>query len=134
MSHLSVVRRFDPGIKNLDPEEPFQFQGGRVTPALSGNVYAVKGASLSLFFVVYPDPSIPAAPEGFIEYIRDGKVVGSGKVQLPAADALGRIPFVMSSPADTMPPGTYEVRAVVKQGDTARDARAFVNVEPAPNQ
>jgi VWFA-related protein len=134
MSHLTVVRRFDPGVKDLDPAEPFQFQGGRVTPTLTGTVYAAKGAMLSLFFVVYPDAASAAKPEGFVEYIKDGAVVGKGELSLPAPDAQGRIPYVMSSPAESMPPGTYEVRAVVKQGETATEERAFVNVEAAPEQ
>jgi hypothetical protein len=134
MSNLAVVRRYDAEAKNLDPGDPFQFQGGRVTPALAGTVYAVKGALLSLFFVVYPDAKIPANPEGFVEYIKDGIVVGKGAIPLPAADAQGRIRYVMSSPAESMTPGTYEVRAVIKQGETRTEERAFVNVEAAPQR
>ena len=132
MSHLSVVRRFDAAAKDLDPAEPFQFQGGRVTPTLAASVFGVKGAALSLFFVVYPDPAIAAKPEAVVEYIRDGAVVGRGAVPLGEPDAQGRIPSVMSSPADAMPPGSYEVRAVVKQGETATEERTFVTIEPAP--
>lgn len=134
MSNIAVVRRYDAAAKNLDPDDPFQFRGGRVTPTLAGTAYAVRGALLSLFFVVYPDPKIPANPEGFVEYINDGAVVGKGAIPLPAADAQGRIPYVMSSSAESMPPGTYEVRAVIKQGETQTEERAFVNVEAAPQK
>jgi VWFA-related protein len=132
VSHIGVVRRFEPAVKDLDPDEPFQMQGGRITPTLAGSVYAVKGAALSVFFVVYPDAMIAARPEAMIEYIRDGAVVGRASVPLSAVDAQGRIACVMSSPADSMPPGAYEVRVVVKQGETAADERAFVTIEPAP--
>jgi VWFA-related protein len=132
LSHISIVRRFEPAVKGLDPAESFQFQGGRVTPTLTGNVYAVKGATLSLFFVVYPEKNIPAKPEGIIEYLRDGAVVAKAAIPLPESDAKGRIPYVMSSPADAMPPGSYEVRIAVKQGDSMTEERAFVTVEPAP--
>jgi hypothetical protein len=134
MSHLTVVRRFDPGVKDLDPDEPFQYQGGRVTPTLGGTVYAVKGATLSLFLIVYPDAGAAAKPEAFIEFIRDGTVVGKGSFPLPAPDAQGRIPYVISSPAESMPPGTYEIRVVIRQGDTAAEERTFVTVEAAPQQ
>jgi VWFA-related protein len=134
MSHITVVRRFDPAVKGLDPAEPFQFQAGRVTPTLTGSVYAAKGATLSLFFVVYPDAGMAAKPEGLIEYLKDGAIVGKAAIPLPDADAKGRIPYVMSSPADAMPPGSYEVRIAVKQGDTVAEERAFVTVEPAPAQ
>jgi hypothetical protein len=134
LSHISVVRRFEPAVKDLDPDEPFQMQGGRITPALAANVYAVKGAALSVFFVVYPDASIAAKPEALVEYIRDSAVVGRAPVPLTAPDAQGRIPCVMSSPADSMPPGTYEVRVIVKQGETTADERAFVTIEAPPTQ
>jgi VWFA-related protein len=134
LSNITVVRRFDPAVKGLDPAEPFQFQGGRVTPTLTGNVYAVNGATLSLFFVVYPDSSMAAKPQGIIEYIKDGMVVGRSAIPLPDADAQGRIPYVMSSPAESMPPGSYEVRIAVKQGESITEERTFVTVEPAPAQ
>jgi hypothetical protein len=132
MSHLVVVRGFDPAAKDMDPSEPFQFHGGRVTPTLGGTVYTVRGATLSLFFVVYPDTSIAANPDGFVEYIRDGTLVAKSAISLPAADALGRIPYVVSSPAESMLPGAYDIRAVIRQGDTAVEEHAFVNVQPAP--
>jgi hypothetical protein len=132
ISHLVVVRGFDTTAKDMDPSEPFQFHGGRVTPTLGGTVYAVTGATLALFFVVYPDTSIAASPDGFVEYIRDGTLVAKSAISLPAADALGRIPYVVSSPAESMRPGAYEVRAVIRQGDTAVEEHAFVNVQPVP--
>ena len=35
------------------------------------------------------------------------------------ADALGRIPYLVSSPAESMLPGAYDVRALIRQGGTA---------------
>jgi hypothetical protein len=43
------VRGFDPAAKDMDPSEPFQFHGGRVTPTFDGTVYAVNGATLSSY-------------------------------------------------------------------------------------
>jgi hypothetical protein len=47
------------------------------------------------------------------------------------ADALVRIPYVVSSPAESMLPGAYDVRALIRQGGTAVEEHAFVNVQPA---
>jgi hypothetical protein len=106
VSSLSMIRNYQAGVKDLDPE----------------------GAQLSMFFVVYPDPSIPEKPQAMMEYIKDGQSVGRGEVPLPAPDGQGRIPYVMSAPAETLAPGMYEVRVVVKQGSTAAEDRAFVTV------
>jgi VWFA-related protein len=128
VSSLSMIRNYQAGVKDLDPEDPFQFQGGKVTPTLNAQIHPVKGAQLSMFFVVYPDPAIPDKPQAMMEYIKDGQSVGRGEVPLPAPDAQGRIPYVMSAPAETLAPGMYEVRVVVKQGNTAAEDRAFVTV------
>lgn len=132
ISSLSLVRRFEPKAKGLEPDYPFQYQGGRITPALADTVAAVKGGSLSIFFVVYPDPAVTDKPKAALEFLQDGKQVAKLDVDLPAVDASGRIPFVVSAPADAMPPGAYEVHVVVKQGATAAEDRTFVTVEAAP--
>jgi hypothetical protein len=82
-----------------------------------------------MFFVVYPDASITEKPTITIEYLKDGQPIGRGEVPLPAADALGRIPYIMSSPADAMPPGAYEIRAIAKQGNTTSQDTTVVTVE-----
>ena len=128
ISSLSLVRNYQPNAKDLQPDDPFQFQGGRITPTLGGTVYAVKGAQLSTFFIVYPDPSLPDKPQLTVEYLVDGQSVGKGEVPLPAADAKGQIPYVMSSPAEKMPPATYQIKAVVKQGSTVAEESTFVTV------
>ena len=128
ISSVSVVRGYAPNAKDLDAADPFQFQGGKITPTLSGTVYAVKGAMLSVFFVVYPDPAIAEKPQVTVQFLVGGNVVGSGELQLPAADALGRIPYVMSSSAESMPPGEYQIKAIAKQGSTTAEETAFVTV------
>jgi VWFA-related protein len=132
VSGLTLVRNYQANAPGLDPKDPFQYQGGRITPALSGTIVNVKGAQLSTFFVVYPDPAIPDKPQVVMEYALDGKPVGRGEVPLPAADGTGKIPYVMSAPAENMPPGNYEVRVLVKQGATTAEDRAFVTVAARP--
>jgi hypothetical protein len=128
ISSLAQVRSYQSNVKDLDPGDPFQFQGGRITTTLGGTVYAVKGAMLSVFMVVYPDSSIPDKPTLTIEYLVDGKVVGKAEVPLPAPDAQGRIPYVMSSPAESLPPGNYQIRALVRQGATTAEERTLITV------
>ena len=48
---------------------------------------------------------------------------------LPAADAQGRIPYVMTIPAAAIPPGVYQVRATAKQGDTESATETEVKIE-----
>lgn len=128
ISSVSVVRGYQPNARDLDVADPFQFQDGRITPTLSGVVYAAKGAMLSVFFVVYPDPSIADKPRVTLQFLLGGKVVGQGEPQLPPANPMGRIPYVMSSLAENMPPGEYQIKVVATQGSTTAEETAFVTV------
>jgi VWFA-related protein len=129
MSNISLIRSLQPNAKDLDPNDPFQYQGGRITPTLSPIVKAVQGSELAMFFVVYPDPSISAKPMVELEYIKDGQVVGKGALELPPPDAQGRIPYIMSSAASAMPPGEYVIHATVRQGSSSTEDRTTVKVE-----
>jgi hypothetical protein len=48
---------------------------------------------------------------------------------LPAADAQGKIPYVMTIQAVAIPPGSYEVRATARQGDTVSESRITVRID-----
>ena len=111
MSNIDLVRRYEPNAQGLDPSDPFQFQGGRITPTLISTISGGKGSQLTMFFVVYPDPAIATKPEITLEYMKDGQVVGKG-----SDSASGR-----------RCPGTHSVRNVVVCGSHAsgcvRDSR-----------
>jgi hypothetical protein len=129
ISSLLVVRSYTPNVKDLDSSEPFQFQGGLITPTLNHSVTKTPDAMLRLFFTVYPDSSIAAPPGVEIEFLRDGKSLTKASLPLPAADAHGRIPYVMTVPAAAIPAGSYEVRATAKQGGTTSAARTVVTFD-----
>ena len=129
MSSLTAVRAYTPAAKNLDPEEPFQFEGGSITPTLNPGVARVEGSAVRLFFTVYPDTASKAAPAAEIEFLQGGKSLTKVSMQLPGANAQGRIPYVLTIPASAIPPGLYEVRAVVKQGSSSAESKAPVRIE-----
>jgi VWFA-related protein len=129
ISSLTSVRSYTPNVKGLDPNEPFQFQGGSITPTLNNNVPRAENSVLRLFFVVYQDHSIAAKPTVEIEFLQNGKSLTKVPMQLPDADAQGRIPYVMTVPAAAIPPGVYQVRAAAKQGDTESVSQTDVQIE-----
>jgi hypothetical protein len=128
ISNLCLVRNYQANAQGLDPKDPLQFQGGRITPTLGGQVFAVKGAQLSTFFIVHPDPAIKEKPTANIEFLVDGAPIANADLPLPPPDAQGRIPYVMSAPAENMPAATYEIHVTVKQGGTKAEERMKVVV------
>jgi hypothetical protein len=128
LSSVTLVRNFEPGVKDLSPDDPYQFQGGRITPTLNTNLKVVKGAKMALFFIVYSGDKSGAPPEATVQYLKDGDVVGNAALPLPKPDAEGRIPYVLSSPLDAMTPGVYEVKVTVKQGNAAASDSVLLTI------
>ncbi len=129
ISALVPMRSYTPNVKGLDPNEPFQFQGGSVTPTMDIVVKKAAGNALRLFFTVYPDATVSAKPGVEIEFLQDGKSLTRVPMELPAADAQGRIPYLMTIPAEAIPAGSYEVRATAKQGNTSAVSSTTIRFE-----
>jgi len=129
ISSLTAVRSYTPNAKGLDPNEPFQFQGGSITPTLNDSVPKTKDAALRFFFIVYQDASIIAKPTVEIEFLKNGKSLTKVPMPLPEADAEGRIPYVMTIPAAAIPAGNYDIQATAKQGDTTSETKTTVSIQ-----
>jgi hypothetical protein len=129
ISSLVPVHSFTPNVKGLDANEPFQFQGGSITPTMDLTVKKDPNAVLRMFFTVYQDPSISAKPTVEIEFLQGAKSLTKVPMQLPAADSQGRIPYVMTVPAASIPPGSYVIRAVARQGESRAETSTTVRIE-----
>jgi VWFA-related protein len=135
LSSLAVVRSIasdhalNPPAAPVPSGDPFEFPGGKVTPSLDDAVKGGAGASLSLYFSVYPQPQATTPPELSIDFLLDGKPVAHGEPKLPAADANGRIAYIAETPIGTLKPGQYEINVTVKQSGKTAQERLFVNIE-----
>jgi VWFA-related protein len=129
ISSLVPMRSYTPNAKGLDPQEPFQFQGGSVTPTMDASIKKGPNAMLRLFFTVYQDPAIAAKPSVEIEFVQNGKSLTKVPMELPAPDAQGRIPYLMTIPADAIPAGSYDVRATARQGSSSAVSTTTIRFE-----
>jgi VWFA-related protein len=129
ISALMPMRSYTPNAKGLDPNDPFQFQGGSVTPTMDIAVKKAPNSVLRLFFTVYQDAAISAKPTVEVEFLQNGKSLTKVPMQLPAADAQNRIPYLMTIPAEAIPAGSYEVRATAKQGSTSAVSSTTIRFE-----
>jgi hypothetical protein len=50
-------------------------------------------------------------------------------MELPAADARGRIPYLVTIPAEAVRAGSYEIRATVTQGSTSAVSNTAIRIE-----
>jgi hypothetical protein len=129
ISSLLPIRSATPNPKGMDPNEPFQFQGNSLTPTLDNVVKKVPNSMLRLFFTVYQDATISGKPTVEIEFMQDGKTLQKVPMDLPAADAQGRIPYLLTIPAAAIPDGSYDIRATAKQGSTSSVSTTNVKFE-----
>jgi VWFA-related protein len=129
ISSLVAMRAYTANVKGLEANDPFQYQGGSITPTLDTAVKRDPNAALRLFFLVYQDASISGKPAVEIEFRQGGKSLTRIPMQLPAADAQGRIPYPMTIPAASIPPGTYQVYAFATQGSSKAESSTTVRIE-----
>jgi VWFA-related protein len=104
----------------VDPQDPLTFQGGKITPSLDTHLRGVKGAVMSVYFVVYPDPAIAEKPKVVIQYLQGGQLLAGAPMDLGAADKEGHYPYVASAPIENFPAGEYEVKVIAQQGSTMK--------------
>lgn len=136
MSSLALVRSVGAAAQPVDPEDPFQFTGGKVTPSLDDTVKGGQGANLSLYFTAYLGrpvlPTANAQPETAkltLEFLQDGKAVARAEQLLPQADDAGRVKYIAQMPIGTLQAGQYEMRATVSHSGKAVQDRMMVNIE-----
>jgi VWFA-related protein len=127
MSSVSIVRRTEAAPEGAPADDPLRLAGASIVPNLGSPVVPVANPELSLFMTVYPAAG-PEPVEATLEFRRDDRTVGRARPELPSADDQGRIAYVGSFPADRFPPGTYEVRATVRQGVNVVDDHAVFEI------
>jgi VWFA-related protein len=114
MSSLVLVKRGEKlPEKDRRPDNPLLVNDLVLYPNL-GEPVSRASKEVGFYFAVYPGENGPA-PESAIELLQDGKPVAQLPMPLAAA-ASGRIQQLGRLPISQLPPGTYELRAVVRQG------------------
>jgi hypothetical protein len=111
----------------LESWDPLRNGSSRIVPFVGEPTFQ-PGETVSLFLVAYPAEAKTASLT--LEFSRAGAVVGRSSAELPLPDSHGRIPYVASIPTESLPPGRYEVTAVVKVGETAARERTFFTIAP----
>jgi hypothetical protein len=128
LSSLSFIRRLESEAGSGELDDPYHFEGGKITPTLAETMPGGPSSQISLFFVIYPARDSHEPPELIIEFLHEGNVMGRATPQLPPADAQGRIPYVATSPIEQLKAGEYEVRVTVKQGAAAVQGYALFSI------
>jgi hypothetical protein len=115
MSSLVLVKRGEKvPEKDRRADNPLLVKDLILYPNL-GDPVSKTSKEVGFYFVVYPGDSGPPA-ESTIELLLNGKLVAQQPIPTAAPDASRRVQQMGRLPLDQLAPGTYELRAVVKQG------------------
>jgi VWFA-related protein len=132
LSEIALVRKVDAFHEEDDPLEPMRFEKGRVTPDLSGRL-PEKAKSVSLFFLLHPDPKVsdPLTLEMIVN--RDGIPGRRTPLPLPLRDGIATdaIPYMANFRASSLTPGFYQIQAIITQGGKTAERVASFTVEGA---
>jgi hypothetical protein len=131
LSSLAVVKRAERVPRGaLASDDPFRAGEARIVPWVTEPELDA-AREIGLFFVAYVPKGGAEAPQVTLEFLRDAQVVGRAEPALPAPDAFGRIPYVVSLPAGRFAPGHYEVVAELRAGSQRAWERTTFRVNGA---
>ncbi len=124
LSSITLVRR----LEDAQGEDPFVMGTKRAVPTLVDRVPVGGKNALSFFFTLYPLAG-GEKTDAIVEFFLEDKLVGGGKVELPAVQPDGRIPYIATIPLASFQPGLYEVKVRALQGQQAVQQSIFVTME-----
>jgi VWFA-related protein len=131
VSTVAVVKRLDKAGDPADAvEDPFRSGPMRIAPSLATPISKAGNDQISAFVVLYPDKAMNDAPALSIEFAQGAKVIGHSSPALDTPDAQGRITCVATFPTAVFEPGTYELRAIARQGASQDETRTTFTVVP----
>ena len=129
VSTVAVVKRVDKAGDQPDVvEDPFRNGAMRIAPSLAAPISKAANSQISAFVVLYPDKTIAEPPTLTIEFAQGSTIVGRSAPALDKPDAHGRITCVATFPADGFAPGTYELRAIARQGASQDETRTTFTI------
>ena len=129
VSTVAVVKRVDKASDEPDPvEDPFRDGPMRIAPSLATPISKAANPKISAFVVLYPDKALTDAPNLTIEFAQGSTITGRSSPPLDKPDERGRITCVATFPADGFAPGTYELRAIARQGASQDETRTTFTI------
>jgi VWFA-related protein len=120
LSSVAVLKK----AERLTPEEqkrdqPFRFGELLLYPNLGEKINRGTTKELAYFFTAWPPKGASKRMQVTLEILQNSRAVGKTSGELPAADEHGQIKYASSFPLDKFPPGVFELRVTVSDGQNS---------------
>ncbi len=119
LSSVAIIQSVEKVPAGQKAESPFQVGEIMLYPNLGEAFKKSTTKQIGFYFVVYPAKGEKAIPQFTLQVAQGNKMVADLQLKLPAADADGRIPFASALPIESLSPGIYELRIVIKDDTTS---------------
>jgi VWFA-related protein len=130
LSSLMLLKRADRlTAEEQKKEHPLHFGEVLVYPNLGEPVHKT-AKQLAFFLTAWPAQAVAEKPKLTLEVLQNGRRLAQIPAELPAADAQGKIKYASALPLESFPPGTYELRATVSDGQNSATRSTHFSVEP----
>src|SRR5262245_15055105 len=131
LSSLTLLKRADRLTADEQKKNhPLHFGEIVVYPNLGEPLRKSVTKQLAFFFTAWPAQGSTEKLKLTVEVIQNGRSLGQIPAELPAADEQGRVKYASALPLDNFPPGSYELRMTVKDGQSSVSRAAQFDVEP----
>jgi VWFA-related protein len=129
-SSLMVVRSAEKlEAKQTTAPRPLVYQDVLLYPNLGQPVRREPDQALAFFVTAWPAAGRPDV-DARVEVVREGRTVATTPAVRYQAQADGRIQLASSFPLASLPPGTYELRVTLSDGQDAETRTAAVPITP----
>ena len=129
LSDIALVASVEPTEEDNETFEPMHYGNGRVIPNLATEL-PENSRSLSLFFLVHPVAGSQSQPALRMQILRNGELLTEMPMELKKVSGSGAaIPYLGTIRGKTIPPGKYEVKALLSQDGSAASSSVSFSVE-----
>lgn len=120
LSSVAVLKR----AERLTPEEqkrdqPLHFGELLVYPNLGEQIDRNTSKQLAYFFTAWPPKGATKPMQVTLEILQNNRQIGKTSGDLPPADERGQIKYASSFALDKFPPGTFELKVTVTDGQNS---------------
>lgn len=133
VSSLVLSRGVNPLTEDQKKEtaHPLYLEGqAYFVPNVTQSFSQAKDRNLLVHFNAYPGKDSKTKVEATLDFLQSGKVVASAVGALPLPDASGRIAYLTSFLLSKFPPGEYDLRVAVSDGERKASSIAHFKVAP----
>ncbi|MFN0107795.1 MAG: VWA domain-containing protein [Blastocatellia bacterium] len=129
LSSIALIQRAEQTPAGQKTESFFQFGDIMIYPNLGG-AFKKSAKQVGFYFVVYPAKGSKPVSEFTLQVAQGNKLAADFPLKLGAADAQGRIQYASAIPIDSLSPGTYELKIIVKDGQNSISRSQTFILEP----